>query len=131
MKKIIVIACLLVASQAMAEDANWKPRSIGFLVLEGVYNTELVAPMDVMQHVIGRVEPAPTVFTIGLTKDPIRTFEGLRIIPDYGLDDAPEIDILVIASTSGSRGRDRKNEKLVAWVTERGSRGRASAARGG
>ncbi len=124
MKKLIVTACLLVASQAMAEDASWKPKSIGFLVLEGVYNTELVAPMDVMHHVIGRVEPAPKVFTIGLTKDPVRTYEGLRIIPDYGLDDAPEIDILVVASTSGSRDRDRKNAKLVAWVAERGNKAR-------
>ena len=122
MKKIIIAVCLLAASQATPEDASWKPKSIGFLVLEGVYNTELVAPMDVMQHVIGRVEPAPKVFTIGLTKDPVRTYEGLRIIPDYGLDDAPEIDILVVASTSGSRDRDRKNEKLVAWVAERGTK---------
>ena len=38
MKKVIMAGCLLVASQAMAEDANWKPRSIRFLVLEGVYN---------------------------------------------------------------------------------------------
>ena len=121
MKKIIVVAFLLVASQTMGEDAKWKPRSIAFLVLEGVYNTELVAPMDVMQHVIGRVEPAPKVFTVGLTKDLVRTYEGLRIIPDYGLDDAPEIDILVVASTSGSRDRDRNNEKLVAWVAERGN----------
>ena len=54
----------------------------------------------------------------------MRTYEGLRIIPDYGLDDAPEIDILVVASTSGSRDRARKNEKLVSWVAERGNKAR-------
>lgn len=124
MKKLILGALLVLASQANAEDANWRPRSIGFLVLEGVYNTELVAPMDVMQHVVGRVEPAPKIFTIGLTKDPVRTAEGLRILPDYGLDDAPEIDVLIVASTTGSRDRDRKNPKLVAWVAERGNRAR-------
>ncbi len=124
MNKVIISALLVFASQATAEDAHWKPRSIGFLVLEGVYNTELVAPMDVMQHVIGRVEPAPKVFTIGLTKDPVRTAEGLRILPDYGLDDAPEIDVLVVASTTGSRDRDRKDPKLVAWVAERGKKAR-------
>ena len=120
MKKVIMAGCLFAASQAMPEDASWKPKSIGFLVLEGVY----VVPMDVMQHVIGRVEPAPKVFTVGLRKDPVRTYEGLRIIPDYDLDDAPEIDILVVASTSGSRDRDRKNAKLVAWVAERGNKAR-------
>lgn len=123
MKRMVVLA-LVIASHAAAEDASWKPKSIGFLVLEGVYNTELVAPMDVMQHVIGRVEPAPEVFTVGLTTEPIRTYEGLHIIPDYSLDDAPEIDILVVASTAGSRERDRKNEKLVRWVAERGGKAR-------
>jgi transcriptional regulator GlxA family with amidase domain len=124
MNKLVLSVVLAASTQALAEDANWKPRSIGFLVLEGVYNTELVAPMDVMQHVVGRVEPAPKVFTIGLTKDPVRTAEGLRILPDYGLDDAPEIDVLVVASTTGSRDRDRKNPKLVAWVAERGKKAR-------
>lgn len=123
MKKLTLIA-LVLASTATAEDANWKPKSIGFLVLEGVYNTELVAPMDVMQHVIGRVEQPPEVFTVGLTKDPVRTAEGLRILPDYDVNDAPEIDVLVVASTTGSRDRDRKNEALVAWVAERGKRAR-------
>ena len=30
MKKIIIAVCLLAASQAMPEDASWKPKSIGF-----------------------------------------------------------------------------------------------------
>ena len=126
MKKIVIIVSLVsgLAFPAVAEDANWKPKSIGFLVLEGVFNTELVAPMDVMQHVIGRVDQPPEVFTVGLTKDPVRTAEGLRILPDYSMDNAPEIDILVVASTIGSRDRDRKNPELVAWVAERGKKAR-------
>lgn len=126
MKKLTLAALLVAgaASPSVADDAEWKPQSVGFLVLDGVYNTELVAPMDVMQHVVGRVEPAPKFFTVGLTKDPVRTFEGLRILPDYSLADAPEIDILVVASTSGSRDRDRKNDALVHWVAERGKRAR-------
>jgi transcriptional regulator GlxA family with amidase domain len=121
--KLLIIASLI-ASPAFAEDAPWTPKSIGFLVLEGVYNTELVAPLDVMQHVVGRVESEPKVFTVGITKDPVRTAEGLRILPDYSLADAPEIDILVVASTTGSRDRDRKNRELVAWVAERGKKAR-------
>lgn len=124
MKELMMCSLLLLASQATADDAKWQPGSIGFLVLEGVYNTELVAPMDVMQHVIGRVESAPKVFTVGLTKEPVRTAEGLRILPDYSIHDAPDIDVLVVASTTGSRDRDRKNPELVAWVAQRGRKAR-------
>ena len=120
MKTLLTMALFGFAMGAYAEDEDWKPRSTGFLVLEGVYDTELVAPMDAMQHVIGRVEPAPQVFTVGLTTDPVKTAEGLTIVPDLALEDAPPIDVLMVASTSGSRDRDRKNEKLVRWVAERG-----------
>ncbi len=105
-----------------AEDKDHLPKSVGFLVLEGVYNTELVAPMDVIQHVIGRVQPEPSVFTVGLTEAPVRTFEGLSILPDYSIATAPPIDVLVVASTSGSRTRDRENKELVQWVRETGSK---------
>jgi transcriptional regulator GlxA family with amidase domain len=115
-------AALLTSALAGAEDSAVKPGSIAFLVIDGIYNTELVAPMDVLQHVDGRVENAPRVFTVGLTKDPVRTAEGLRILPDYSVDDAPPIDILVVASTMGSRDKDRKNEKLVSWLAATGKK---------
>jgi transcriptional regulator GlxA family with amidase domain len=117
-------ALTLACGIGLAEEGDPKPRSIAFLVLNGTYNTELVAPMDVLQHVVGRVEPAPHVFTVGVTKEPIRTAEGLRVVPDYSIDDAPEIDILVVASTMESRGVDRKNEKLIAWLGATGKKAR-------
>lgn len=124
MRKLALCLVLILAATVDAEDGDWKPSSIGFLVLEGVFNTELVAPMDVMQHVIGRVEPEPRVFTVGLTRDPIHTAEGLTVVPDYGIADAPPIDILVVASTTGSRSRDRENGELVRFVEERGRKAR-------
>lgn len=118
--RISFASFLLVAGAAGAEP----PRSIAFLVLDGTFNTELVAPMDVLQHVVGRVEEPPDVFTVGLTRDPVRTAEGLRILPDHSIDDAPPIDVLVVASTVESRGADRKHEKLVAWLASAGKEAR-------
>lgn len=122
-----VLAVWLAALSSVAAsggDASVRPESIGFLVIDGTFGTELVGPMDVLQHVTGRVEPAPKVFTVGLTRDPVTTAEGLRIVPDYSLDDAPEIDLLVVASTVESRGKDRGNEKLVSLLKSRGERAR-------
>lgn len=113
------------AGEAAAEDERREaPNSIAFLVIDGVYNTELVAPMDVLQHVVGRVENPPRVFTVGVTTDPVRTAEGLTVVPDYALASAPDIDMLIVASTVASRGRDRENERLIEWLRERGNRAR-------
>lgn len=118
----VLLASLLTSGLAGADDSAMKPSSIAFLVIDGIFNTELVAPMDVLQHVDGRVENAPRVFTVGLTKDPVRTAEGLRILPDYSIDDAPPIDVLVVASTLGSRDKDRQNQKLVSWLQATGNK---------
>jgi transcriptional regulator GlxA family with amidase domain len=121
----LAMSLTAVSSVAVAaEDSSVQPKSIAFLVIDGTYGTELVGPMDVLQHVTGRVDHAPKVFTVGLTRDPISTAEGLRIVPDYSLEDAPPIDMLVVASTVESRGKDRGNEKLVSLLRSRGEKAR-------
>ena len=75
--------------------------NVGFLIMDGTYNTEFTAPFDIFQHTIYRDSiKAMNVFTVANTDDPITTFEGVRIIPDYNYlsDESPKIDILVIPS---------------------------------
>ena len=105
-------------------DTASLPSSIGFLVLPGVYNTELMAPFDVFQHVASYSPKAPRVFTVALQKGPLTTYEGLRLIPDYTLEDAPSIDILVVPSAKNNMDSDLQNERLIRWVRERGKKAR-------
>ncbi len=95
-----------------------------FVIVDGVYNSELVAPMDVLQHTIFHVEKGVEVFTVGPSTKPITSFEGLRIIPDYGFesDSIPEIDILVVPSAKFSMTTDLDNETLIRFVRERGNK---------
>jgi putative intracellular protease/amidase len=97
-----------------------------FLVVEGVYNTELMAPYDVFQHTGFHTRPGPgmEVFTVSPDGRPVTTFEGIRITPDYGFQNAPEIDILVVPSARGSMDRDLQNTALIGWVRRVGSRAR-------
>lgn len=71
-----------------------------FLIVDGVYNSELVAPMDVLQHTIFHNEHGMKVFTVAPSMQVIKTFEGLRILPDYSFasDSLPAIDILIVPS---------------------------------
>ena len=68
-----------------------------FLIMDGVYNTELTAPFDIFQHTIYRDSiKAMNVFTVANTDDAITTFEGMRLLPDFNYltDEIPRIDIL-------------------------------------
>jgi len=50
--------------------------NVALLVLNGTYNTELTAPMDIFQHTVYRDNIKPmNVFTISDTYDAITTFE--------------------------------------------------------
>jgi transcriptional regulator GlxA family with amidase domain len=96
------------------------------LVVDGIYNTELIAPFDVFQHVQFQKGGGAgiEVFTISPDGGPVTTFEGLRLTPDYGFDNHPPVDILVVASADGSRDRDRQNERMVEWVRRVGGEAR-------
>jgi transcriptional regulator GlxA family with amidase domain len=119
MSALVLAAALL---PRMASPAEPPLKTIGFLVLPGVYNSELMAPYDVLDHVRFRVKDAPRVFTVARQKGPLRTFEGLTLTPDYSFADAPAIDLLVVPSAEHNMDTDLKDEALIAWVRATGSR---------
>jgi transcriptional regulator GlxA family with amidase domain len=125
-----------------------RPLRAGFLVVDGVYGTELVAPYDVLQHTVSHTRPGIDVFTISADGGTVTTAEGLVIAAKYSFTSAPLIDILVVPSgehtlsreseTSGDGverapvvGRPRNNmdsdlgnEALVAWLAKTGKSAR-------
>ncbi|HEV2846052.1 MAG TPA: DJ-1/PfpI family protein [Thermoanaerobaculia bacterium] len=96
----------------------------GFLVVNGVYNTELMAPYDVFQHTKFHSQPGIEVFTVSPDGRPVTTFEGIRITPTYGFQNAPAMDILVVPSAEGSMDRDLQNAALIDWVRRTGGQAR-------
>lgn len=103
-----------------------RPLKAGFLVIDGVYNSELAAPYDVLQHTVFHTRPEPgiEVFTVSPDGAMVTTFEGLKLLPHHGFADAPEIDILVVPSAEHNLDTDLENEALIAWVRQTGSRAR-------
>ncbi|MEL6189932.1 MAG: DJ-1/PfpI family protein [Myxococcota bacterium] len=101
-----------------------RPLRAGFLVVDGVYNTELTAPYDIFHHTPFHTEPGIEVFTVAPTRSPIRTFEGLVLQPEHDFDSAPDIDILVVPSAEHSMDSDLENAPLIDWVRDVGTRAR-------
>ena len=107
------------ANASSGQDSE-RPLSVGFLVIDGVYNTELTAPFDMFHHTVFHTKPGMRVFTVAPTLEPVTTFEGLRLLPDYSFADAPEIDVLVVASAEHNMDTDLEDEELIDWVRRTG-----------
>ncbi len=137
MKKLVFAICLgLLAGCANHQDNNQvaqttkpvfsesnKPQkelNVGFLAIDGVYNSELMAPFDIFQHTIFHTDPGMKTFIVSPSHDVITTFEGIRITPDYSFDDVPEIDVLVVPSAEHNMDTDLENKRLISFVRETG-----------
>jgi transcriptional regulator GlxA family with amidase domain len=101
-----------------------RPLRAGFLVVDGVYGTELVAPYDVLQHTVSHTRPGIDVFTVSPDGGTVKTAEGLVLDARYGFADAPPIDVLVVPSGEHNMDSDLGNEALVAWLAKTGKSAR-------
>jgi len=93
--------------------------NVAFLIMDGVFNTELTAPYDIFQHTIFRDSiKAMNTFLVANTLNPITSFEGIRLLPDYNYlsDDLPPIDILVVPSAEHHLDTDLEDEAMINFV---------------
>ncbi|AZQ44608.1 DJ-1/PfpI family protein [Nonlabens ponticola] len=106
-----------------ADETYSNVYNVGFLISDGVYNTELTSPYDIFQHTIYRDSIKPmNVFTVAQVDTVVTTFEGLRLLPDYTFKNAPDIDILVVPSAEHHLDTDLENEELIAFVKSTGEK---------
>jgi transcriptional regulator GlxA family with amidase domain len=89
-------------------------------VVDGVYNSELMAPYDVLHHTVVHTDPDPgiEVFVVSPDGEAVTSFEGIRIVPHHSFESAPPIDILVVPSAEHSMGSDLENREMIDWVRE-------------
>jgi transcriptional regulator GlxA family with amidase domain len=105
----------LTANMAIAFSSG-EPLQVGFLVLPSVYNSELMAPYDVFHHTQFHTKPGMKVFTVSRDGKSVTTFEGITLQPNYSLENAPKIDVLVIPSAEHNMDSDLQDAKLKAWL---------------
>ncbi len=106
--------------------------NVAVLIFDGVEVLDFAGPFEVFSRT--RTEPgvesrssddsAPfRVFTVAKTAAPVTATGGLKVLPDYALDEAPAIDLLVVPGGRGTRAL-LGDETLLAWI--RGVSGRAA-----
>lgn len=121
MASLLLFSCSPSLDRDIGLNENWY--NVGFLIMDGVYNTELTAPYDIFQHTKFREGiKAMNVFTVADTDQPITSFEGMRIIPDFNYlkDKLPKIDILVVPSAEHHLDTDLENDKMINFISSIG-----------
>lgn len=126
---ILLTACII-SCQSSPDNSTYNDVSpsldpsrynVAFLIMDGVYNTELTAPYDIFQHTIFRDHiKAMNTFMVANTDQAITSFEGIRLLPDFNYleDTIPRIDILVVPSAEHHLDTDLKDTIMLNWVKE-------------
>lgn len=112
------------AAAGPSELPSERPLRVGFLIIDGVYNSELMAPYDIFHHTVFHTRPGMEVFAVSPDGEPVTSFEGLTIGAHYGFQNAPAIDVLVVPSAEHHMDTDLENEALIRWVRETGQKAR-------
>lgn len=105
---------------------------VGILIFDGVEVLDFAGPFEVFSRT--RLVPgldsrrsddaAPfEVFTVARTRDAVKATGGLDVVPRYGFEDAPRIDLLVVPGGFGTRAL-LQDARTLDWI-----RGVAAAAR--
>jgi putative intracellular protease/amidase/YHS domain-containing protein len=75
---------------------------VAFLISDGAVMIDFSGPWEVFQDVMiaGRKDHPFQLYTVGETTAPIRASGGMKIIPDYTLENAPAPKVIVIPAQS-------------------------------
>lgn len=88
--------------------------SVGILLFDGADIMDVTGPWSVFAH--ARL----SVSTVAKTKDDVQLGGGLVLTPDYGLEDFPKVDVLVIPG--GGPAESNQDPEIVSWLkTQRDS----------
>jgi transcriptional regulator GlxA family with amidase domain len=99
-------------------------KEVGILLFENVEVLDFCGPFEVfsitrLDEEKRREESSPfQVSLVAETKQPIVATGGMRVLPDFDLDDCPELDVLVVPGGLGTR-KEMNNEPLLKWIADR------------
>jgi putative intracellular protease/amidase/YHS domain-containing protein len=85
---------------------------VAFLISDGAVVIDFAGPWEVFQDVMipGRMDMPFQLYTVSESTKPIQASGGMKIVPDYTLENAPAPKVLVIPAQSAP------SEAVMAWV---------------
>lgn len=98
-----------------------RPLRVGVLVVDGVDDGELAAPLSVLREVGRHVEgSAVEVVTLSPDGAAVTTAAGLRLAAGHSFADAPALDVLVVPGAGGAYRGDGALPAAIDWLRRAG-----------
>lgn len=100
-------------------------KKTGILIFQNVELLDFCGPYEVFSVV--RLSEKPheispfEIMLVAETLETVRSYGGMRTIPDVSFDDCPPLDILVVPGGLGVR-KEIQNDVLIDWIKFQGSR---------
>lgn len=98
--------------------ATRNPLLVGIFVFDDVEVLDFCGPFEVFSVASSESSPTPGAFSVKLIAqalEPVSTRGGMRVLPDFMLDDHPPLDILVVPGGPGTR-RDIHDPRVIEWI---------------
>jgi len=92
---------------------------IGIVVFPDVEELDFVGPWEVFAALF-HAQGGGRVALIAEAPGPVHCAKGLRVLPDYGFDTAPKLDVLLVPGGQGTR-TEVANPKMIGFLRRAGA----------
>ncbi|MED3033735.1 DJ-1/PfpI family protein [Bacillus tropicus] len=92
--------------------------SVGIFLFNDVEVLDFAGPFEVFSVTEVHEEKPFTVYTVSQNGEMITARNGLKVKPDYSIEDLPPVDILIIPGGKGVRENEVKNDIIINWVRQ-------------
>ncbi|EOP97042.1 MULTISPECIES: DJ-1/PfpI family protein [Bacillus] len=92
--------------------------SVGIFLFNEVEVLDFAGPFEVFSVTEVNEEKTFTVYTVSENGEMITARNGLKVQPDYSIENLPPVDILIIPGGLGARKYEIKNEIVIKWIRQ-------------
>ncbi|MFJ8185538.1 DJ-1/PfpI family protein [Streptomyces sp. NPDC096105] len=94
----------------------------GILLFDSAQELDFTGPWEVFTTSSGLRDGADDVLLVAERSAPVRCSQGMRVLPDHGLDDHPPLDVVLVPGGHGAREAETRNERITGWLTDTAAR---------
>ncbi|MED3352264.1 DJ-1/PfpI family protein [Bacillus thuringiensis] len=92
--------------------------SVGIFLFNEVEVLDFAGPFEVFSVTEVNEEKPFTVYTVSENGEMITARNGLKVQPDYSIENLPLVDIFIIPGGLGAREYEIKNEIVIKWIRQ-------------
>jgi transcriptional regulator GlxA family with amidase domain len=102
------------AQEGEGEAVGKDLRRLGVVLFPGFELLDAAGPMEMFGNVGKELE----VIAVAEKAGPVKSYQGVKMVADYGFEDCPELDILLVPGGFGALHL-MSNETFMDWLRER------------